>query len=205
MPAGAEEAHPTGPDSRRAPELSEAVRSRLPGLDEGALATFFDHYFDRVYAFLKRLVRSEHVAEDLAQDVFLHIHRALPSYDPSRPLGPWVFTIASNKLRDHWRSRRTQEDRRMVRVDDEESGVEIEGGGLAPSGALVAGEEASEVAEAIASLPEMLQQTFNLRYYEGLSFAEIGAIVERNETAVRKRYSRALAELRDALAHLRQA
>jgi DNA-directed RNA polymerase specialized sigma24 family protein len=35
-----------------------------------------------------------------------------------------------------------------------------------------------------------------LRYYEGLSFAEIGAMVDRNEVAVRKRYSRALEELR---------
>jgi len=192
-----------GPDSRRAPELPEAVRARLPELDEGALATFFDHYFDRVYAYLRRLVRSEHVAEDLAQDVFLHLHRALPSYDPARPLGPWVFTIASNKLRDHWRSRRTHEDRRALRVDDDEAGVELEGDGAAPDGALVADEEASEVAAAVAALPEMLQQTFNLRYHEGLSFAEIGEIVDRNETAVRKRYSRALGELRDALAHLR--
>ncbi len=38
-----------------------------------------------------------------------------------------------------------------------------------------------------------------LRYYEGLSFEAIGAIVDRNETAVRKRYSRALQELRREL------
>ena len=58
------------------------------------------------------------------------------------------------------------------------------------------------MADAVAALPEMLRQTFVLRYYEGLSFEEIGRMVERNEAAVRKRYSRALGELRDSLAHL---
>lgn len=186
----------------RPPEMPAAVRAKLPELDPEALQAFFDHYFDRVFGYLRRLVRAEHTAEDLAQDVFLHIHRALPTYDPTRPLSPWVFTIAMNKVRDHWRSRRVQEDRRVVSVDDEDSPVELSGGDPGPGGALEAGETAAQVAAAVADLPEMLQQTFVLRYYERLSFEEIGAIVDRNETAVRKRYSRALGELREALSDL---
>ena len=178
----------------RAPELPREIRDRLPELDADALAAFFDHYFERVHGYLRRLVREEHLAEDLTQEVFLHVHRSLPSYDPSRPLSPWVYTIATNKVRDHWRSRQSQEDRRAQSVDDEESAPVLTDGGGGPTTDIEAGETAGEVADAVAALPEMLRQTFVLRYYEGLSFEEIGRMVERNEAAVRKRYSRALAE-----------
>ena len=155
----------------------------------------------RIYGFLRKSLPAD-AAEDLTQEVFLHVHRSLPSYDPSRPLSPWVYTIATNKVRDHWRSRQSQEDRRAQSVDDEESAPVLTDGGGGPTTDIEAGETAGEVADAVAALPEMLRQTFVLRYYEGLSFEEIGRMVERNEAAVRKRYSRALAELRDSLAHL---
>lgn len=186
----------------RAPELPDAVRARLPELDPEALGAFFEHYFDRVHGYLRRLVREEHLAEDLTQEVFLHLHRSLPTYDPTRPLSPWVFTIATNKVRDHWRSRQSQEDRRGQSVDDEEGAPTLTSGERSPDGSLEDGETAGEVAQAVQALPPMLRETFVLRYYEGLSFEEIGQMVDRNETAVRKRYSRALGELRDSLSHL---
>jgi RNA polymerase sigma-70 factor (ECF subfamily) len=144
-------------------------------------------------------VREEQLAEDLTQDVFMHVHRALPTYDPARPLAPWVFTIASNKLRDHWRSRRHQGEH--VHLTDHESfddpALVTSGGSVLDE--LAADEASARLARAIDSLPELLRQTLVLRYYEGLSFEAIGAIVDRNETAVRKRYSRALQELRREL------
>ena len=55
------------------------------------------------------------------------------------------------------------------------------------------------VRDAIDALPEGLRATVHLRLFEGLSFEEIGRMLDRNEVAVRKRYSRALAELRTVL------
>ena len=198
-------AAPAQSSPARVPELDADVRQRLTELDPGALQVFFDQYFDRVHGYLRRLVREEHLAEDLTQEVFLHIHRSLPRYDPARPLSPWVYTIATNKVRDHWRSRHHQEERRIQSVDDEEGGVELSARDGAPSADLESGETAGEVAEAVAELPKMLRETFVLRFYDGLSFEEIGRIVDRNETAVRKRYSRALQELRGTLSHLSDA
>ncbi|MEM6672018.1 MAG: sigma-70 family RNA polymerase sigma factor [Planctomycetota bacterium] len=197
-------ASPAAPPSNpaRAPELDAAIRAGLTRLEPEALQVFFDHYFDRVYAYLRRLVREEHLAEDLTQDVFLHVHRSLPRYDPERPLSPWVYTIATNKVRDHWRSRRHQEERRIQSVDDEDAGVELTARDGAPTAELESNEASAQVAAAVAELPDVLRETFVLRFYEGQSFEEIGRIVDRNETAVRKRYSRALQELRGVLEHL---
>ncbi|WP_419191124.1 RNA polymerase sigma factor [Saltatorellus ferox] len=198
----AEEAsHESGPQ-----ELPETIRRDLPRLAPAALEAFFDHYFGRVYGFIRRLVREEHLAEDLTQDVFLHVQRSLPGYDPTRPLSPWVYTIATNKVRDLWRSRRHQEERHMQSLDaDEDGSPHLPSQGDRPSDALEANEVRDEVRAAIEALPEMLRATFVLRFYEGLSFEEIGRMVDRNEPAVRKRYSRALAELREALSGLDQS
>lgn len=175
------------------------MRDALARREPSALATFFDAYFDRVHGYVRRLVREEHVAEDLTQDVFLHVHRALPSYDPARPLAPWVFTIASNKIRDHWRSRRLRGDQESLTGDSHGDDPSLVAPPDPVADHVTADEASARLVEAIDGLPELLRQTLVLRYYEGLSFEAIGAIVNRNETAVRKRYSRALQELRRVL------
>ncbi len=191
-----------GEAGARQPELPQEIRNELPGLAPHALEAFFDHYFTRVYAYIRRLVREEHLAEDLTQDVFLHVQRSLPSYDPERPLSPWVYTIATNKVRDQWRSRRHQEERHMQSIDHEEGGPVLVAESAQPAAAIESTEVEDEVRAAVDELPEMLKTTFVLRFYDGLSFAEIGTLVDRNEAAVRKRYSRALGELREALSGL---
>ena len=82
---------------REQPDVPLEVRRQLPEQAPKALETFFDVYFGRVYGYVRRLVRDEHLTEDLTQEIFLHVFRALPSYDPDRELRPWVFTIATNK------------------------------------------------------------------------------------------------------------
>ena len=69
-----------------------------------------------------------------------------------------------------------------------------------PDEQLSAGELSDVVAAAVEELPEILRTTFVLRFHEGLAFADIGEMVGRSEVAVRKRYSRALEELRQSLA-----
>ena len=200
---------PAGPGNgsgeRAPPDLNADERRRLAAGEAGALERFYDLYFDRVYAYVRRLVREEHLAEDVTQDVFMHVYRSLESYDPERELRPWVYTIATNKVRDHWRSRRHREAQQEVSAHGEDGEWEAAppvSPGRGPAERVVAGELSEQVAEAIADMPEVMRTTLVLRYYEGLSFAEIGGMVDRNETAVRKRYSRALEELRNRLAHV---
>ena len=189
---------PPTPDPSAVPDLSEAERAELARREPAALERFYGLYFDRVYGYVRRLLREEHLAEDVTQDIFMHIHRSLPSYDPRRDLRPWVFTIATNKVRDHWRSRRHQDASRELSAGDEDGVARADG----PVESALGRELSVQVAAAIEDMPEILRTTLVLRYYEGLSFQDIGRMVNRNETAVRKRYSRALEELRKSLAHV---
>ena len=198
------------PDSAAAPGPVERTndldppqqrREELGRREPAALEWFYESYFDRIYGYVRRLLREDHLAEDVTQDIFMHIHRSLPSYDPQRQLRPWVFTIATNKVRDFWRSRRHKDTLRELGVEDEE-GAFVASSQRGPVELLEAGEISVIVGQAIEALPSGMRQTLMLRYFEGLSFADIGEIIQRNETAVRKRYSRALAELRKRLAGL---
>ncbi|MBL8863738.1 MAG: RNA polymerase sigma factor [Planctomycetes bacterium] len=168
--------------------------------DREALGRFYELFFERIHGYVRRMVGDETLAEDVVQDVFLHLQRAIPTYDPARELAPWVFTIATNKVRDLWRSKRFQSLARGAAFDDEgDSAPEPADGRGGPLQDLESSELRATLAAAVDGLPPGLRAAFVLRWHEGLEFEEIGRILERNEGAARKRYSRALAELRRAL------
>lgn len=174
--------------------------ARLVARDREALGRFYEIYFERIHGYVRRMVGDETLAEDVTQDVFLHLQRAIPTFDLGRELSPWVFTIATNKVRDLWRSKRHQMEGRGAGFDDEGEArpepVEVRPG---PPLELEGAEARAALSAAVEALPAGLRATFLLRWHEELEFDEIGRILERNEGAARKRYSRALAELRRIL------
>jgi RNA polymerase sigma-70 factor (ECF subfamily) len=184
--------------TRESRTLPRALLERLPRRDPAALEAFFDAFLPRVYGYVRRLVGEDHLAEDLTQEIFLQVHRSLESYDPTRDIRPWLFSIATNKVRDHWRSRRHREEQGEESAE-QEGLAEVLSATEPPEARLSASELAERVRQAIEALPEGMRMTVLLRVWEGLSFEEIGAILERNEVAVRKRFSRALDVLRQAL------
>lgn len=170
----------------------EGVRRREPA----ALEAFFERYFDRVYAIVARLLGNRAAAEDAAQEVFVKIHRAAHTLDPARDPGPWVATIATNVCRDFWRSAPHRMERRSASLEDTPGLADRLTTGIAdPEHNLVMAERAGLVQAAILELKEDFREVVLLREYDGRSYEEIAAIVGANEAAVRKRYSRALAEL----------
>jgi RNA polymerase sigma-70 factor (ECF subfamily) len=182
------------------PSLDLATRAALTRREPQALERFFDLYCDRVHGYIRGLVGDEHLAEDITQDVFASIYARLSAYDSERELAPWVFTIATNKVRDWWRSRRHQDSRSegSLSAGDQPIQIALEGG--APEEEMQLEELCEEVRAAVDQLPEGMRQTVLLRAFEGLSFEAIGIALHRSEVAVRKRYSRALAHLRELLA-----
>lgn len=178
------------------PTDDRTFEERLHGRDPVALEQFFDTWFPQIHNFVRRQVHDEHTAEDLTQDIFFNIHRALESYDSERKLEPWIFRIAANKIRDHWRASH----RRHFNPVDEENVSLTETLAMSevlPDQYMQSGEASGALMAAIEKLPEAMRQTVLMRTFEGASFEAIGVALGRNSTAVRKRYSRALHALRD--------
>ena len=182
------------------PTFTPAILQGLVEQKKEALEAFFNAYFDRLYGYVRRLVVHEQLAEDLTQDIFLHLQQAFPKYDPTRDLRPWVFTIATNKIRDYWRSSRHRMSQAAKSVEhDDDYRFDIPSETESPDAALTRQELGEGVRDAVAALPEGLRVTVVLRVFEGLSFESIGEVLERNEVAIRKRYSRALEVLRQTI------
>jgi RNA polymerase sigma-70 factor (ECF subfamily) len=73
-------------------ELIERCRSG----DDTAFAELVDRYKDLVYGLIYRMVRDRGLADDLAQDVFLKVHRGLPYFRGEARLSTWIFRIVQN-------------------------------------------------------------------------------------------------------------
>ena len=72
--------------------------------DASAFPALLEAYRRPVYGYLVRGGVPEADRDDIFQNIFLKIHAAAENYDPSRPLGPWLFTIVANTLRNHFRA-----------------------------------------------------------------------------------------------------
>ena len=89
------------------PEDADLVRRALTG-DQRACRDLVLRYQRPVFSVLMRVVRRAEDAEDLTQETFVRMFRALDRYDPERPFTAWLFTIATRLAIDHLRRRRVQ-------------------------------------------------------------------------------------------------
>jgi RNA polymerase sigma-70 factor (ECF subfamily) len=177
-------------------EVLEGVRRR----DPAALGRFYELTFDPIYALAFRLLGERSAAEDLTQEVYLRVYRAAERLDPGRDPLPWLRTIAANLARDRWRSFAGKVASRSVSIDDRPGvGATLANGRATPEARTLAEERDRLVQEALGRLPPELREVVVLRDYEGLGHAEIARIVGATHAAVRKRYSRALAQLGELL------
>ncbi len=179
-------------------ELDLEQRRAFQKREPRALEAFFDAYFPAIYTYVMRSVGDSHVAEDLTQEIFLKIHRAQERLEPERLMRPWVFTIASNTIRD-WAKRHA-----LRAVHDRD----LEGGALdeypassdeAPQVCAEMQEVKRTIEQALASLEHSLRGAVLLRHSEQLSFAEIGRCLGLTEDAARQRHARGIQRLRELL------
>lgn len=169
-------------------EADEALMERyaLSG-DRAAFRTLFDRHSGRLQGFFLRGVRDAVVAQDLVQTTFLHVHRARRDYDPQRPFRPWLYTIASNVRREHWRRKKRKPEAAL------EPGHE---GSVAPEASTATDRL---VRRALGELPDNQREVLLLRWYAGLTFPEIAQSLGINTSAAKVRSHRAMKALRALL------
>lgn len=176
--------------SRSDEQLLEDYR----GGNTAALRELIARYEDPLMRFLFRLVGDRQGAEDVFQESFLQLHLSAHTFDLTRRLKPWLFTIAANKGRDYLRKKgRRQELDLMAPLRPEGSGSGSNGGagngrgggggdtfvdlleinGPDPGDALDKREQDAMVQQAIQSLPFSLREILLLAYFQRLSYSQI--------------------------------
>ena len=161
----------------------EALIAAVAGGNEGALGTLCKRYERPLYRFLARHTGGRD-AEDLYQETWLRVVRAAPRFDPGRRFSTWLFQIAVNLCRD-WHRREPPQPEDPARAE-----------------ALVGSAEASSRIDAaidaqrlLAELPETHRSVVILRYYHGLSEADVAEILGCPRGTVKSRLHHAMARL----------
>ena len=171
---------------------------RIAAGEKDALEAIYERYSSAVYSLARYMIRSEAVAEEATQDVFLNIWLKASSYNSSRGQPKtWIMSVAHHKIIDVIRSRR--------RADAISDPKEYETLDLLPSGqigtdALVERNlEAERVRGALEKLPAAQQEVVKLAYFNGLSQSEIAARLGQPLGTVKTRARLALQKLREEL------
>lgn len=159
--------------------------------DPNGFTVLYDRYFSDIFRFVHRRLEQRDLAADITQETFLKAMVALPRYqDRGLPFRAWLYRIALNEVRMHWRKRKE------VVVDV--SFVEFRG--LSEEiGLPVEDEDMQRLASALGRLDESKARLIDLRYMDGLSFAELGQVLGIGEDAAKMRTHRVLTQLRTYL------
>ena len=162
--------------------------------DHEAFAELMNAYQAPVYGYLVRCGVPAASRDDVFQEIFVKIHLAAASYQPSRPLRPWLFTIAANNVRNHLRDEGRRRGAASARADSRPS--EDHG----PQALAEIHETIAWLEQAVPRLPLEQREVLLLGSVAGLRLQDIAAVLEIPLNTVKTLTRRARMSLAKALA-----
>src|SRR5262245_2189254 len=163
---------------------------------EGGAAAFEELYRRHkgpLFRFVLRSVRERSLAEELFQEIWMRVIEARGRYEPQAKFTTWLYTIAHNRLVDHWRKKGLQ----LVSLDD---AVDPPGSSsFEPEKILQEKQGLARFARALDTLPPAQREAFLLHEEAGMGVAEIARATGANEEAAKSRLRYALSKLKQAI------
>lgn len=172
-------------------QRTEIAAIRAAQAEPRCFGVLYDAHFIPVFRFIHRRTGDSELAADLSQQTFLKAMLALPRYrTEGSPFRAWLYRIALNELRMHWRRRKE--------VVMDLGWAEVKG--LADEcGLHQLEEDMRKLSTALSQLTGAQAHLVELRYFDGLSFAELGRVLGIGEDAAKMRTHRVLGLLRNQL------
>jgi RNA polymerase sigma-70 factor (ECF subfamily) len=197
LPDDPDGARPAGEDETRLVE-------RLVARDERAFNALVKAYERRVFALVLRMIGNRAEAEDLAQEVFVQVFKAVGSFRGESKLSTWIYRIAINLCKNrtkYLRVRHAGEQDELEAVADRMPIGEARHANVAQIARpdeMMAGKQVERIVQqAILELEPSFRECLVLRDVEDLSYEEIGAITGLPDGTVKSRIHRARAQLKE--------
>jgi RNA polymerase sigma-70 factor, ECF subfamily len=171
--------------------------------EEDAFQELMTQYKDSVYAFLRRFLSRADLVEDVFQETFLQLFVSRDTFDVSRPLRPWLFTIAANKAKDALRRMQRSETTQLGNMfDSDESSIDdvlnaLDHDARMPYDDLIRDERAESVKRVLSRMPQKLREIIVLAYFHKFSYAEIAGILAIPIGTVKSRLHTAVSRFSD--------
>jgi RNA polymerase sigma-70 factor (ECF subfamily) len=182
-------------------ETLNAAMDRYACGDPTAFPILHRALYPRLLAYLTRMSGSSGMADDLAQETFLRLHRARATFVAGGAVLPWVYAIARNVHIDHTRSARLRSTERLPSDPGPDPAYAQRADA---ESAAIAAQTARAVERVLARIPAAQRDAFVLLRYEGLSVQDAAAVLGATPTAVKLRAFRAYEALRAELDELQR-
>jgi RNA polymerase sigma-70 factor (ECF subfamily) len=179
----------------------EALLAAYAAGDARAFADLYERHERPVYRYFLRQGATPAQADDLLQDTWLAVVRNAGQFEPRAKFTTWLYTIARNKLVDHWRGRDD-----AISLDDAandpdaDTPLQIDAGDAhRPDVQALSRAQARAFVDAVEQLPPAQKEAFLLQAEGGLSLEEIAAVTSSGHETVKSRLRYAMAKLRTAM------
>ncbi|MBQ2550052.1 MAG: RNA polymerase sigma factor [Bacteroidales bacterium] len=153
-------------------------------------------YSERLYWHVRRFTCSHEDTDDLLQDIFIKIWKALPSFRGEAQLYTWVFRIATNETLNFLRKEKV---RSLLRFQSADAEIERK----IDSDPYFNGTQAERaLSKEIAKLPEKQRIVFIMRYYDDMPYEDISQVLDTSVGSLKASYHIAQQKIREALKKL---
>jgi RNA polymerase sigma-70 factor (ECF subfamily) len=166
-------------------------RAKLGDVD--AFTAIVEAYYPRCMRFARAVLQNPDDAEDMVQDTFVRLYRALPRYEDRQRFESWLFQILGNCCR----TANSVFRRDSARAVDDDALERLPADDV--TGAHLDLEWGASVRRALADVPDYNREIFLLHYIEGFSYDEIERMTGVKQSALKMRVKRASDLLRSLL------
>jgi len=140
-------------------------------------------YFQEVYLYIRSLAHNESIAEEITQEAFFKALKSIDSFDGSKDIRAWLFTIARNTYFSYYKKKKWQVDSEFL-VEQSNTGVTI-------LDHMMTEEDAFTVHQFLHKMDEPYKEVFSLRTFGELPFEKIGKIFGKSSGWARVTFYRA--------------
>ena len=179
-------------------EIDGALIAACQQGDREAFRLLFEAYKDRVYSIALYFFGGDAAqAADVTQQVFLKLFTKIAQFRAEAEFTTWLYRLTTNACVDEQRKRR-----RLTQFDEAGAPTRVQGG-AAQEERHARREVAERVQGAVAELKPKLRVAILLKYFEGLSYEEMAAVLGCSKGTVASRLNRGHKALARRLGHLR--
>jgi RNA polymerase sigma-70 factor, ECF subfamily len=171
---------------------------RCTGGDASAFRELVELHMRRAYDLAYSILRDHHDADDVAQEAFVRVHRALIGFRAESEFTTWLHRIVTNLALDRSRQRK-REVGRTVFLDDP-----FVDGTMKSADEMMTVDLSQHVERALHTLPTMQRAVVILRHMDGLSTKQVSDILRCSEGTVKTHLHRGLKKMHDLLQDLRE-
>jgi len=170
---------------------------------QNAFSKIMEKYNARIFSYARRYINNNEDAQDITQDIFIKVFKALPNWEPKATFQTWLYTIARNRCIDHFRARSR---RTTYSLDDDDEQIDMPvATSLRSNPERMAREReiGRYIRNALTQLSPKQRDVFILYHYEGLQIKDIAKVLGISEGTVKVHHHRAMKKLNEILGPLK--